>query len=582
MYHVNMQMQALNAVFEKQSGSIVFDGKYTNEYEAIKLLHTLHNRPTHERIIREFLTALEQLHHVESTGVASQRLREEGNQKYKSSSGDKELLLSACRLYTEAILTAENANNELCLAYANRGMALQDYGYYRQAYDDCACALEFGYPKKLHHKLIMRQAYCAWKLGNLELLEEHIHSLRGMQLNESFQRQLLELQENVQHLTQHKGAIEEQPVSAGESSVHQIVNEASSRGRYMIAKERIPQGSIIFTESAECFVPLEKHLICQQCAATQLIPIPCPNCHKRVVYCSRQCRERHKSIHKYECAAYKRDLLHMLGISHLALRLVLTYLPLLTPQLQKQRNASELWHTFISLANDDNDDDITAPQYLKTLRMITHLDKVSETELTYHMLCANLLRAYLFECTDFFDQFADTSAPSEDWQLFIAACILRSSGQLMVNGHVGDAIMPITLGLKEFTLLQPKLWDRPHHLQLGSLHKFSAFQLVTAMNLPHLSLCNHSCIPSIRTKFEGRSVVNYALRDIEANEEIFNCYTGDCKTTTFKERRKQLKNTFKFHCCCVNCRRQHPDEEYVNSEVLNFAALQRLIFPVYV
>lgn len=198
-------MNALSTIFKEQTLIINYDGNYKNELETIKLLH---KRPIslHAIMVSAFLTAMEEPQDIDKCAERSRCLREEGNRVYKTKNGKKdnelsECLLSACGLYTQAILAAENVSVELCLAYANRAMALQDFGYFEQAYDDCVCALEYGYPEHLKHKLIMRQAYCAWKLKDANRLEHHISSLQEIpKLNSNFSEQLEQLQQELNHL----------------------------------------------------------------------------------------------------------------------------------------------------------------------------------------------------------------------------------------------------------------------------------------------------------------------------------------------------------------------------------------------
>lgn len=565
-------MLVLAETFSKQSELINLGEAYKNEFETIKLLHSLpaDKHKYFNALTKQLLDKLDQPVDGESCAKRSRSLREEGNNVYKSKSSknatnSKECLLAACRLYTQAILAAEDAFEELCLGFANRGMALQDFGYFQQAYDDCACALEFGYPKKLQHKLIMRQAYCAWKLSDAKRLEEHISFLKGLELNASYSQQLEKLQQELQSLTDSARVEEKEKEQfhTPHGKSHQIMSEPGSRGRYMLATAPISKGDLIFKEKSDCFVPIEQQLICQQCAsALMCAPIPCPHCHQRVVFCSRRCRQLHATIHSYECAAYHRDLLKMLGVSHLALRLLLTYLPQLLPQLQGC-NAQEIWQSLMSIAGEDYCE--TAPQSVQSLCMITHLDKVPLDELIYHALCANLLQVYLYKCTGFYELLKRESkiGSSEDWHLVIAALILRNAGQLLVNGHVGDAIIPCFLAANEFSLLQPSLWQSPYHLRLGCLHKFSNSTLNTAINLPYLSLCNHACLPSICTKFDGCSVSNFAAVEIDPGEEIFNCYTMDCRHTLFPQRKTQLEDIYKFNCRCKKCLRREQDEDYL-------------------
>ncbi|BFG06152.1 SET and MYND domain-containing protein 4 [Drosophila madeirensis] len=565
-------MDNLAQIFTQQDELIAPVGAYQNEYEAIKALHSLsgEKRQRFQNLTRKLLGDLDQPHDRKAIAERSRMWRNKGNSLFRSSAkefgpdAEAERVLGACRLYTKAVLVAEDVEDELCLAFANRGIALQEYGYYQEAYDDCANALEFGYPRRLQHKVIIRQAHCAAKLKRTEQLAEHIACLEKMQLNERFRQQLEDLKENLEMLrgqSSSEKSVEEQEKN---HPIQEIVCQSGSRGRYMIAKEALPQGKIIFREQATCFVPLEQRLICQQCACSLMCaPIPCPKCRQRVVYCSRECRERHKSIHRFECIAYRKDLLKMIGVSHLALRMVLSYMPSMLQQLQECASSAEMWSTLMTLTTGADKEDEQTPQYLQSLRMISHLDKAPQAELVYHMLCANLLQVYLKECTDFFDQFQPLSASLEDWHLIVAALILRSAGQLLVNGHVGDALLPVNLEANEFGLLQSEMWQKPRHLQLGQLHNLSQTEPLTAINLPHLSICNHACAPCIRTKFDGCTAVCYSAVDIEAGDEIFNCYTMDYKKSMLRQRSRPLQEVYKFECSCAKCTRTDPDQDYL-------------------
>ncbi|EDV58241.1 SET and MYND domain-containing protein 4 [Drosophila erecta] len=556
-------MERLARVFSKQDELITLDEDYKDEFETFKSLAALpvDKRQRFQQLAIKLLQDFEQPHDTKKCAERSRNLREEGNLVFRGSSEDA--VLNACRLYTAAVFEAEDAVDELSLAFANRGMALQEYGYYREAYDDCANALECGYPEKVRHKVIMRQAYCAWKLEKIALLEEHLDCLEKLKLNESFQQQLDNLKQKLE-LLKNQANEQETQEKVEDKALGEILTDPGQRGRYMVAKENISKGNVIFSERASCFVPLQQLLICQQCAASLMsAPIPCPKCHQRVVYCSRKCREAHSAIHKYECAAYRKDLLKLLGVSHLALRLVLAYIPHIMPHLQERTSAQSIWDEIMNLARKPEVCE-HAPEYLRSLRMVSLLDQASKAELTYHILCANFLQLYLKGHTDFFDQFRSMSASTEDWQLIISALILRFAGQLLANGHVGDALLVVGMEPNEFVALQPDLWQKPRHLKRGQLHNLSHSELITAINLPNLSLCNHACEPSIRTKFDGCSVVNYAAKDILHGEEIFNCYTRDYMNSLKLQRCEPLKDVYKFECACTKCTQTDPDQNYLS------------------
>ncbi|XP_030560223.1 SET and MYND domain-containing protein 4 [Drosophila novamexicana] len=583
-------MFALAKVFVEQNKLIAFNEPYKNELEIIKVLHTMPaaKRQRFKELTESVLQDLDESSNVATRANHSRSLREQGNQVYKTKSKKSgndlaECLLSASRLYTQAILEAENAYEELCLGFANRAMALQDFGYYEQAYDDCECALEFGYPKNMQHKLIMRQAYCAWKLGDAQKLGEHIACLEQLELNASFTQQLEQLQQELQLLQSNPPAeeVEQAKLDEVKRNNTEISTDAGGRERYMIASQRIKQGEIVFTEQAECFVPTQGRLICQQCAASLLCaPIPCTRCHQRVVYCSRRCRQLHAAIHGYECEAYRRDLLLSLGPFHLALRVVLTYVPHWLPQLRNGGStATELWQTLIAIASAEHHWP-TAPQHTQTLCMMHHQDKADASKLMYCVFSANLLQVYLYKCTNFYEQLlASTAASAEDWHLLLAALLARTNNQLLNNAHVGDAILPRDLGFNEFVLLRPQLWRAPFRLRLGCLHKFDSPTLVKSLNLPYYGLCNHACDPSLRSWYDGRSVSSYAARNIEPGEEIFNCYTANYKTASYAKRKEQLEQTFNFQCSCSKCVRAEPDQDYFASHRYRCEHCEQIFVP---
>ncbi|KAL9921141.1 SET and MYND domain-containing protein 4-like isoform 1-T1 [Glossina fuscipes fuscipes] len=235
-------------------------------------------------------------------------------------------VLEACRLYTDAIFTAIGVDNmELSLGYANRALALQCFGYYQQAYDDCECALEIGYPKKLYPKIICRQAYCALQLNNAELLTKHLNSLESMHLNENFRRQEQELRANLWKLqNQTEKTNENVELILKNRDSQEIVNTFSEIGRYMGAKRLIKQNELIFSERATALAPIGSAIqLYNHCAKTSFIPIPCQHCRVRVVYCSLACLKAHKNIHLHECSAYQMQLFAHAGIAHLVLRIIL-------------------------------------------------------------------------------------------------------------------------------------------------------------------------------------------------------------------------------------------------------------------
>lgn len=183
----------------------------------------------------------------------------------------------------------------------------------------------------------------------------------------------------------------------------------------MIAKRFIKEGELIFSEKAFSFVPSEEWRVCQQCAVTQLVPFPCYHCHGKVVYCSVKCRNLHQVTHVYECVAYQKNLFAQIGIAHLALRMILDGLPQIATVLNEKSTAAEIWHELTneesSLIQEDN------LEYIKSLRMITHLGKMTKADQSWFTLVSGLLVLYLREFTNFFNAFDQANASRSDWEL---------------------------------------------------------------------------------------------------------------------------------------------------------------------
>ena len=113
-------------------------------------------------------------------------------------------------------------------------------------------------------------------------------------------------------------------------------------------------------------------------------PVPCLKC-TQPRYCSEECRSNAWSrYHQYECTGL--DLLHSVGIAHLALRIVLmaglSRLLKFRPQIEKQESF-----------NDD---------YSRVFSLESHLDDLEPDDLFQYTVTAVLLGMYLDQRTKFF------------------------------------------------------------------------------------------------------------------------------------------------------------------------------------
>ncbi|XP_037895305.1 SET and MYND domain-containing protein 4 isoform X1 [Glossina fuscipes] len=545
---------------------------YENEYETMRLLF---DKPLSCKLVcksaQDLLESLKRNENYEFLLKDKQtRVREAANLRKEGNDcmAEKEKpnkVLEACRLYTDAIFTAIGVDNmELSLGYANRALALQCFGYYQQAYDDCECALEIGYPKKLYPKIICRQAYCALQLNNAELLTKHLSSLESMHLNENFRRQEQELRANLwklQNQTEKTNGNVELILKNRDSQ--EIVNTFSEIGRYMRAKRLIKQNELIFSERATALAPIGSAIqLCNHCAKTSFIPIPCQHCRGRVVYCSLACLKAHKNIHLHECSAYQMQLFAHVGIAHLALRIILDNGLLTILDLLRNKQTTKAIWTSLTEGGDVWSNPTAA--YSESLRMVSHLKKMALEDVKVFAAVSHLIVVYLSRYTSFFDLLSSNHRFNCNWELIVAALILKHIGQSIVNGHVCTVIRPKIFenySLTEYHLLNEDLWEKPWHLRRGYLHRFAYIDDVATLNLPYTSICNHSCLPLFQPKFSGRIISAYAMRDIKESEEITNCYTQHSRVERRQTRQEILKKSYHFICKCGECMRQEGDDD---------------------
>ncbi|XP_073847472.1 SET and MYND domain-containing protein 4-like [Musca autumnalis] len=553
--------------------------KYENEFETMRHIFELPLQQFLECTSLEWFSSLQKNEDTEFAikGDAerireSNELRKQGNQIF-TATGEPNIL-AACRLYNDAIFAALDCKGgeEVALGFANRAMALQTFGYYRQAYDDCVCALQMGYPLEMRHKIITRQAYCADKHKDVEALKRHLSELEGLTLNESFQKQFEELKESLKQLIGHgddecstsqKKSKEDDILKTRGSQ--EIVDTGSDLGRIMKAKYFIPKNEIIFRERAAAFVPLvDAHRICHQCAITGFIPYPCFNCRGRVVYCSLKCQAEHEEIHQYECVGYRFQLFAQAGIknAHLALRTILDRGGLfsIVDELKTKTTDEEIWQ---SLTNGGDICENSSSVYTESLRMISHIGTRTIMEITLFALASHLMVVYLEHYTKFFDKLKEYNSKC-NWKLMVGTLILRHLGQLNSNAHTLTTLIPKPqyLATTDFYLLNEQIWSKPDHLKRGYLHTFRNYDNVTSVNLPYLSVCNHSCVQSFETKVSGRCVTIFALRDFKPGDEITNNYIPDYRQVMRAARRQRLKSTYNFDCECENCLEPIEDADF--------------------
>ncbi|XP_037819709.1 SET and MYND domain-containing protein 4-like [Lucilia sericata] len=567
----------LLSLFSVQGRCIDFKS-YQNEFETMRLLFDLMPEKPKEFVRILSLQWLQTMEINENEEFAlkdndekiqeSKDLRQQGNRLF-TAKGEQRNVLGACRLYNDAIYAAlDTKGDELALGFANRATALQTFGYYQQAYDDCVCALKLGYPEALRHKIIIRQTYCSLKLKDLLAAEKHLKELSTLTLNEGFNKERRDLENAFDELKQEMLDKQDNVKDEKEVQLNRETQEVitTTKGRHMQAKCLIEKNQLIFTERASAFVAVgDTRRLCHQCGTVNFIPIPCLHCRGRVNYCSLKCQEQHSVIHKYECPAYRFQLFAHLGIAHLALRIVLDnglFSILDELKLQDKSSTLEVWSALTEGGDIWANNNIP---YAESLRMITHLNKGTNMDIEWFALVSHHLVVYLKQYTKYFEELSARNKLI-DWELLTGSLILLHIGQCISNGHTLTTIIPRPLTLlttTDYHLLNENVWLRPWHLKLGFMHLFSYYDDVACLNLPYLSLCNHSCVQSFQPKVSGRYISTFALRDIHQGEEITNCYDVDYRKGKREARRERLLQTYHFECQCENClQTDNEDKEF--------------------
>lgn len=366
-----------------------------------------------------------------------------------------------------------------------------------------------------------------------------------------------------------------------------IFSITTENGRHMQAKSFISKNQLIFTERASTFVAVgDTRRICHQCGTVNFIPIPCLHCRGRVNYCSLKCQEQHSLIHLYECPAHRFQLFAYVGIAHLALRIILDngiFSILEELKLNNKTSAADIWLKLTKDGDIWKNNNLT---YAESLRMITHLDKRSHKDIEWFALVSHHLVVYLKHYTNYFEDL-NKKNKHINWELLTGSLILRHIGQCISNGHSLTTIIPRPLTIMtntDFHMLNEKVWSSPWHLKSGYLHFFSNYDDVASINLPYLSLCNHSCVLAMQTKFSGRFISTYAARDIKMGDEITNCYYVDYRNSKRQARRERLQETYYFKCQCVNCSQtDNEDKEFVRCFFLfNSSHISNFLFIIMV
>lgn len=347
---------------------------------------------------------------------------------------------------------------------------------------------------------------------------------------------------------------------------------------------------ILFKERAVSFSPVNSEKICNQCAKSNFIPIPCKECGGTVVYCSLSCLNQHQDpVHRYECPGFKLLFLQHTGVTLIALHMILDNGLIQMLNIPKEKDNFEkklnnlndnnalnptecYWKDLITCSNDEYYTNFNEfKSYRECLQLIDHLNEMSSTNRAFCAIMSHLIVIYLMNYTDYFQKIENFKNGSMiNWPLIVSAIILRHMAQIQVNGYVSSTLVAApTENNRWGNILNELIWLKAWKLKRGYLHSYGQIGDVAVLNLPFPSLCNHSCEKFFNIKCSGRWITAFAKSDLNARTEITHCYRRDYKQQMRKNRLQELRELYYFNCSCkickVQCTEEEADREFVNT-----------------
>ncbi|XP_041366619.1 uncharacterized protein LOC121381395 [Gigantopelta aegis] len=496
----------------------------------------------------------------EKSEVQARVLRTSGNKSYQ-----RKQFKESLEMYTESILKApvEGDSSELALAFANRSAVFYHLKMYALCLQDIHFALKYGYPEHNRYKLFERKGKCCY---HLKMKEEAISAFeQAIEFAEKAKLSDLKIDRLVRDLEKELDQVEKinmsckeipsvntfnnnhGPVPSVEGKVsyqfpymtsNVVLKYTEERGRGLFAERDIEVGEVLIVEKPYNSVLLKGYEMnhCHHCCNSLLAPLPCHQC-SGVAFCSEECRVKAWDLYHYaECKYLVLIEKAEIGMSHLALRMVLragfnyikqyeqkkedTMYPLLKGCNKDGRYDSSDYHTVFNLEGHSKDRSVT--------------DLLQRT-LTAIFLIKCLKRTSYFPPITAEESASDFGKDEDEEHALIGSHILRHIQMLPCNAH-------------EVSELE---WNSSD-FELSEVCEFGS------AIYPVLSLINHSCDPSVVRHSYGDVCVVRAIRNIYKHEELFDSYGALYATTNKSQRQEKLLSQYYFHCICVACQNDWP------------------------
>ncbi|XP_045542134.1 SET and MYND domain-containing protein 4-like [Papilio machaon] len=482
--------------------------------------------------------------------------RQRGNDNFRAN-----LVEESYRCYSKSVVYAKHNGPMYPLALANRSASLLRLKRFKECLADISLAIESGYPAEQQHKLLLRRVDCYIELGQRSNARSALTAATqySSTLNLSdasaleFERHVKILEKKLENpvCVELEDDDDQLPDLYGGSNAD--FNAASSAielrrsetvGRFVVANQSARRGDVLFSEEPYAWVTLPSdEPSCEMCCQPDINLVPCSRC-SRSVYCGVQCRARAAlAFHRWECVGAQSDLFPTIGIAHLALRVLLLStsqgFPMVPQQSTKPTTALELFKCYSDV------DDIQiykegTPAFYRMFNLVTNFDKMNNNDYIQYALTATMLTIYLEHFTTFFEYLPSRvpyALSGEQLQLFAAAIILRSLGQLVCNGHATLSLSTVEEddGRNGRTVTEREV------------------RRATAI-YPSAAMMNHSCEPNIINTFYKNRLIVRCASELSAGGEVHNCYGPHRAREPAARRRAQLRAQYMFTCACTACR----------------------------
>ncbi|CAG2179520.1 unnamed protein product, partial [Oppiella nova] len=422
--------------------------------------------------------------------------------------------------------TAE-ANSELSLGFANRSAVFYHLRQYDNCLSDICDAFKYEYPLNAT-KLLLRKVNCLVQKG---CFGDAVDVVRSQQfVDQSLDKQSETQMKALMDTIESKGAKNRSNCinnTIPKTDLKFVANElmpnasqslqlcvSSTKGRHIVAKDDINISDVLFMERpyASVLLPQYYRSHCHHCYG-KLVDTPVMPCHQctQVMYCNDECRsEGWQECHQYECGFL--DVLHDIGIAHLAFRTVLVCGVGNAIQVAKQSSTSQLSATTPYLNT-----------YESVYALVDHSNDFPIEDSVSYSLVASLLVRLTQKLS---------LVPKEPQSVdILGGIVLKHILQLITNGHSIASM---------------------ENVENSSDLCFEDKRIATAI-YPTVSLMNHSCDPNVIAIYDKKLLIVRAARGIPKGHQVVNCYGPHCKRMSTKDRRTALMDQYFFACDCSPC-----------------------------